>query len=144
MKYKYLSITLIFSFYFLIVGCSTTTNSRPHMLTGAKDGNSKLYYFAVGSNMLKSKLINRGINNTLIDVISIKPAVVNDHRLAFNMKGFPPLEPAMGGIEPCNGNDCHGALIEVTYENYNKIWLSEGDVMIYIDLYHYLSFKYHD
>jgi len=56
----------------------------------------------------------------------MKPAVVKDHRLAFNMRGFPPLEPSMGGIEPCVGSDCHGALIELTRANYEKIWLSEG------------------
>ena len=24
--------------------------------------------------------------------------------LAFNLRGFPPLEPAMGGIEPCTAS----------------------------------------
>lgn len=42
------------------------------------------------------------------------------------MRGFPPIEPAMGGIEPCINNTCHGALIEMTATEYHKLWLSEG------------------
>jgi hypothetical protein len=49
-----------------------------------------LYYFGVGSNMLRSKIENRGINGTTINILHIEPAVVYGHRLAFNMRGFPP------------------------------------------------------
>jgi hypothetical protein len=40
--------------------------------------------------------------------------------------GFLPLEPSMGGIEECKGSCCHGALMEMTANEYQKIWLSEG------------------
>ena len=100
--------------------------SRPSLVTKAIESNSNVYYFGVGSNMLKSKLLGRGINNTKIDIISFVPGVAKNHRLAFNMKGFVPLEPAMGGCEPCDNMECHGALCEVTAENYEKIWKSEG------------------
>ena len=88
---------------------STTSISRPAMVTTAIESNTNLYYFGIGSNMLKSKLEGRGVNNTEIEIISIKPGVAKRHRLAFNMKGFVPLEPAMGGCEPCNDDemDCH-------------------------------------
>ena len=104
---------------------STTSISRPAMVTRAIESNTNLYYFGIGSNMLKSKLEGRGVNNTNIEIISIEPGVAKRHRLAFNMKGFVPLEPAMGGCEPCDNDDddemdCHGALCEVTPENYDK------------------------
>jgi hypothetical protein len=55
-----------------------------------------IYYFGIGSNMLRSKLENRGINGTTIELMEMEPAYVPNYRLAFNMKGFPPLEPGMG------------------------------------------------
>jgi hypothetical protein len=63
-----------------------------------KDGVDEqfLYYFGIGSNMLRSKIENRGFNGTPIEIMEMEPAVVKGHRLAFNMRGFPPLEPAMG------------------------------------------------
>jgi len=79
--------------------------SRPSYATEAT---GPLYYFGVGSNMLRSKVESRGLNGSKIEVISMQPAVVCNHRLAFNMRAFPPLEPAMGGIEPSEGTDCHG------------------------------------
>jgi hypothetical protein len=48
--------------------------------------------------MLRSKVINRGINGTIINIRSMVPAKVSNYRLAFNMRGFPPIEPAMSGI----------------------------------------------
>jgi len=74
----------------------------------------------------------------------MEPARVPQHRLAFSMRGFPPLEPGMGSLEPivteeedsdhkCSftGHDhsemeCHGALVQLTPENYGKLWKSEG------------------
>lgn len=88
--------------------------------------NGSLYYFGIGSNMLKSKVTNRGSNGTKIEIINISPGYAPDHRLAFNLRGFPPLEPAMAGIEPCLGSTCHGALIEMLPLEYEKVWISEG------------------
>mmetsp|Transcript_8622 Transcript_8622/g.8754 ORF Transcript_8622/g.8754 Transcript_8622/m.8754 type:complete len:295 (-) Transcript_8622:35-919(-) len=85
-----------------------------------------IYYFGIGSNLLKSKVINRGVNGTKIDLISMVPGIAPKHRLAFNLRGFPPLEPSMAGIEPDENEECHGSLIEMTPENYHKLWASEG------------------
>jgi hypothetical protein len=45
---------------------------------------------------------------------STKPALqvgfVRDERLAFNMPGFSPLEPAFASIVPAKGDECHGAV----------------------------------
>ncbi|KAL9182820.1 hypothetical protein ACHAXT_004099 [Thalassiosira profunda] len=134
---------------------ASPVSGRPQLVEDAsrkhrqhQDGESAatpptLYYFGVGSNMLKSKIVGRGINGTKIEVASMRPAFVRDHRLAFNMKGFAPLEPGMGSIEPITGEsdsgallsyrnendgcyECHGALVELTVDNYNKVMASEG------------------
>lgn len=76
--------------------------------------------------MLRSKLEGRGLNNTRISVLGMEPCVIKDHRLAFNLRGFPPVEPGMGGIEPSAGCDCHAALVKLTRAEYEKVWLSEG------------------
>jgi hypothetical protein len=106
----------------LVSGVLSNQKSFPYTLTST--GN--ILYFGVGSNLLKSKVIKRGINGTTIDIISMRPGFASNYRLAFNLRGFPPLEPAMAGIEPCPDSSCHGSLIEFTPDNYHKLWLSEG------------------
>ena len=66
----------------------------------------------------------------------MKPAVVPGHRLAFNMRGFVPLEPGMGSLEPVNATskpllayeepECHGALIKLKPDMYERVMRSEG------------------
>ena len=93
----------------------------------------------------------------------MEPCVIPHHRLAFNMRAYPPLEPAMGGLEPLpsfyeqQSNDendevvsekeesnskikhkvssalkpyerqeCHGALIKLSAEDYERVHASEG------------------
>ena len=79
---------------------STSSYKRPELITNALKNNDIVYYFGIGSNMLKSKVINRGLNGSKIEIIDMQPGYVRNYRLAFNVPGFPPLEPAMGGIEP--------------------------------------------
>ena len=95
---------------FLLSACASlaagaTTPTRPSMLTSAAPGDL-VHYFGVGSNMLRSKIVSRGVNGSSIEVLEMRPALVRGHRLAFNMRGFPPLEPAMAGIEPSPGQEC--------------------------------------
>lgn len=120
----------------------TTALERPALVEDALANNVPLYYFGIGSNMLKSKLENRSSKGK-IELMSIEPALVRNHRLAFNMRGFFPLEPAMGAIEPTDYDatphdtpskplysydkpECHGALVQLTPENYEKVMESEG------------------
>lgn len=120
----------------------TTTYVRPALITKALETNKNVYYLGVGSNLLKEKVVNRGVNGSTISICSFRPARVENHRLAFNMRGkkcitqltpvkdddnwfrllmqtvqnclgFLPLEPSMGGIEVCEGSSCHGALMEM-------------------------------
>jgi hypothetical protein len=99
-----------------------------------------IYYFGLGSNMLRSKLENRGSfggnSTSKIEFLSMEPAYVKNYRLSFNLRGFCPLEPGMGSLEPADSPhrpihsyeqpECHGALVALTRENYEKVMRSEG------------------
>lgn len=92
--------------------------------------------------MLRSKLENRSVCGNKIKIKSMEPAVVENYRLSFNMRGFPPLEPGMGSLEPVNPNEsnkrrskplvaykeneCHGALVRLSASEYEKVMRSEG------------------
>ena len=106
------------------------------MVNKALANGENLYYFGLGSNMLRSKVENRSSSGK-IDIVTMEPAVVPNHRLAFNMRGFLPLEPGMGSLEPIEDPnsrpllayhqpECHGALILLNPENYERVMRSEG------------------
>mmetsp|Transcript_28575 Transcript_28575/g.60313 ORF Transcript_28575/g.60313 Transcript_28575/m.60313 type:complete len:344 (-) Transcript_28575:66-1097(-) len=109
---------------------------RPPLVTEALAKRRPIYYFALGSNMSRKKVESRGLNGAKIEIQKMEPAVVPNYRLAFNLKGFPPIEPGMGSLEPVNSNakallayereECHGALLRLTPENYEKVMRSEG------------------
>ena len=104
------------------VSSSSTAGSRPSLLQS-----EKVFYLGVGSNLLASKVKTRSLNGT-ITPISTTAAYVPNSRLAFNLRGFPPFEPSMGGFEFSDtlGDECHGNLMELSREDYEKLWLSEG------------------
>jgi hypothetical protein len=109
---------------------------RPQLVLEALAKNKPLYYFGLGSNMSRKKLENRGADGTKISIKYMEAAVVKKYRLAFNLKGFPPIEPGMGSLEPIEEKskalltyehgECHGALVKLTPENYEKVMRSEG------------------
>lgn len=115
----------------------TIITERPAHVRDALEAPQKvMYYFGLGSNMLRSKLENRGVNGSKIEIVHMEPAFVPDYRLSFNMRGFCPLEPGMGSLEPVDsGNralhayekpECHGALVTLMPEAYEKVMRSEG------------------
>jgi hypothetical protein len=63
------------------------TYIRPEHIIQALKTNSNVFYLGVGSNLLKEKVINRGANGSNISLISFRAARVDNHRLAFNMRG---------------------------------------------------------
>ena len=88
-----------------------------------------VYNFAFGSNLNAEKRQSRGVNGTGIVSRSVLPAVVKGFRLAFNLPMFPPVEPGMAALAKAReGEDdsCHGLLLELTNEEYQKMWASEG------------------
>ena len=131
----------------LLLSQNKSIYRRPTIIEDAVKNNDIVYYFGIGSNMLKSKVINRGLNGSKINIIDFQPGFVRNYRVAFNVPGFPPLEPAMAGIEPVQDmqsthqvissgishqildqsiDECHGSLITLTAQEYHKLWLSEG------------------
>jgi hypothetical protein len=111
----------------LVLAACATSSTRA--LPSAVCSGSTVRYFAFGSNLLLAKLQGRGPNGTTIGVIDREPATVASHRLAFNMRMFPPLEPAMASIEPADGQVCEGALYSLSRDNYEELWKSEGGTM---------------
>ena len=112
--------------------------TRPDYVREALSRGENLYYFGLGSNMLRSKVESRSADGK-INILSMQAAVVHNHRLAFNMRGFVPIEPGMGSLEPLDKEgtksrpllaydapECHGALILLDSENYNRVMMSEG------------------
>ena len=141
-KLRHLLLALLVAPYLVAQAAKTrpTTPVRPQIVRDAFEKNKPIYYFGLGSNMSRKKLENRGINGTKIEIQTMEAAVVPNYRLAFNLRGFPPIEPGMGTLEPIEGNskallkyrngkddgECHGALVRLTPENYEKVMKSEG------------------
>ena len=109
---------------------------RPTVITNALAKGQSIYYFGIGSNMSRKKLESRGLDGTKIDVEKMEAGYIKNHRLAFNLRGFPPIEPGFGSLEPIDSDakamlkyesgECHGALIQLTPENYERVMRSEG------------------
>ena len=79
-------------------------------------------YFAIGSNMASSTMTNlRNLNP-----IASTPAILKDHRLAFNVPGTPLIEPSWASVEPEKGCIVHGVLYKLTEEDFQTICQTEG------------------
>lgn len=50
-------------------------NPRSSYITGALEKKSVIHYLGVGSNLFKSKVVNRGMSGGTISVISFEPAL---------------------------------------------------------------------
>ena len=86
---------------------------------------SDILYFAIGSNMLRSKIISR-LPSGSASLKSFGPCVAANHALAFDLPAFPPLEPYMASLKAAAGEECHGALCEMSRRDYEALWQSEG------------------
>lgn len=121
-------------------GEEAKTPHRPKFVLDSLKQKRPIYYFGIGSNLSRKKLESRSICGSKIRILSMEAAVVPGYRLAFNMRALPPLEPGMGSLEPVTEdssdssgalypycrNECHGALIQLDSEEYEKIMRSEG------------------
>ena len=79
-------------------------------------------YFAYGSNLATS--VREGRRS--LRPLTAAPGLVRDERLAFNMPGFSPLEPAFASIAPAPGEECHGGCFALTLEDWARLCASEG------------------
>jgi hypothetical protein len=97
-----------------------------------------VFNFAFGSNLNPEKRSSRGVNGTGIVSRHCYPAVVKGFRLAFNLPMFPPVEPGMAALARAReGEDdsCHGLLLELSNEEYQKLWASEGGMEMYVSVW---------
>lgn len=85
-------------------------------------------YFSYGSNMSREKLRNRGSDATPpIAFTSAQPARLADWSLSFNMRGAPPVEPAMGSIKPEPSSEVFGIAYRIEDEpSWQKLMITEG------------------
>jgi len=98
--------------------------------------NSKTYnYFAYGSNMASSTMIN--LRN--LSPLASSAAVLPGHSLRFNIPGVPGVEPSSAAVEPAAGislddDDAilksdevvHGVLYKLTAEDFATVCQTEG------------------
>ena len=84
----------------------------------------RVTYFAFGSNMCATVREDR----RRLRPLSIAPGFVRGERLAFNMIGFSPLEPAFASIMPSSNKDdeCHGGVFQLTLFDWFRLLASEG------------------
>eukprot|EP00873_Tetraselmis_striata_P022471 jgi/Tetstr1/442735/TSEL_030824.t1 len=82
----------------------------------------RYYYFAYGSN-LNSEVLEgrRGIKP-----MDMRPGLVQDYRLAFNMPGMPGVEPSFASVEPAQGCEVHGAVFTLDWQGWLRVCQSEG------------------
>lgn len=79
-------------------------------------------YFAYGSNLARSVIEGR----RRLRPLSTAPAVAHDERLAFDIPGFGILEPAFASLAQAPGDECHGAVYELSVYDWARLCASEG------------------
>lgn len=79
-------------------------------------------YFAFGSNMCSSTMIN--LRNT--SPLASTAAMLPDHELKFNIPGLIGVEPSSASVEPAIGKLVHGTLYKLKEEDFNTICQTEG------------------
>ncbi|KAL7465615.1 hypothetical protein ACHAXS_005926 [Conticribra weissflogii] len=116
-----------------------------HVLALAKSslslssGGRTYNYFAFGSNMASSTMIN--LRN--ISPIASTAAVLPGHRLAFNIPGVPGVEPSSAAVEPIlksyennptllQQDAIHGVLYKLSEEDFVTICRTEGVPFAYV------------
>ena len=98
---------------------SVTAEASSETPTSGED----VWNFAFGSNLCPDKRVDRA-NLRIEEVV---PGVLQDWRLAFNLRTIRWLEPSMAGIEPAPGESIHGVLLRFSPESFKALLQSEGD-----------------
>jgi hypothetical protein len=102
----------------------------------AQQSSTTYNYFAYGSNMAISTMINLRDLSPLASTAAILPA----HTLRFNIPGVPLVEPSSASVEPIIGMDkamdadtiiergqlVHGVLYKLTQEDFASVCSTEG------------------
>mmetsp|Transcript_17440 Transcript_17440/g.37687 ORF Transcript_17440/g.37687 Transcript_17440/m.37687 type:complete len:258 (+) Transcript_17440:193-966(+) len=131
MHRSFLSMNHILS---LIAACLLLQSSCCHALaTNAKQ--PKTYnYFAFGSNMASSTMIN--LRN--ITPLASSAAILPSHALRFNIPGMPGVEPSSAAVEPVDVKEqiaedevVHGVLYKLSESDFATICQTEGVPLAY-------------
>lgn len=86
------------------------------------------YNFAYGSNLHPKRVLGRAD----VEPARCEPAVLRDHRLAFNLAtGLTWVEPAMANVVEAPGESVHGVALGMTEEELASLVGSEGGDMFY-------------
>mmetsp|Transcript_20721 Transcript_20721/g.38033 ORF Transcript_20721/g.38033 Transcript_20721/m.38033 type:complete len:273 (+) Transcript_20721:239-1057(+) len=124
-----LSVALLLPFLSI---CPTSC----HALANNPKLKPKTYnYFAFGSNMASSTMIN--LRN--ISPLASSAAILPGHALRFNIPGVPGVEPSSASVEPTNSDAIekeqevvvHGVLYKLTEEDFATICQTEGVPLAY-------------
>ena len=70
---------------FVLAKVSTASHTRPSLITDAIANNKTVFYLGIGSNLRKELVVKRGASGIVLS--SFVAARVENHRLAFNMRG---------------------------------------------------------
>lgn len=114
---------------FYIVSAMATMTC--HALSPNPSSQQRTYnYFAFGSNMCSSTMIN--LRN--ISPLASTAAMLPSHQLRFNIPGMPGVEPSSASVEPYVGESdaldkttvVHGTLYKLSEEDFSTICRTEG------------------
>jgi hypothetical protein len=117
----------------LLLVPTTNTNHNELPSSSPREQQKTYNYFAFGSNMLSS---------TMIDLRQLRPisstaAILPGYRLRFNVPGFlPGIEPSWASVEPVVGPSSaslvHGVMHSLTADDFATICRTEGVPFAYI------------
>ena len=99
--------------------------------SGARDRPRTYNYFAFGSNMASSTMIN--LRN--LSPLASTAAVLPGHKLRFNLPGAPLIEPSSASVEPSSGDGddvVHGVLFKLNEEDFATVCRTEGVPFAYV------------
>lgn len=87
----------------------------------------QISYYAYGSNMKLSILQSRGVFVKKY----LGAGILENHRLAFPVKGIPHVEPSFASVVLCQGESVHGALFSLAWPYFFQLLNTEGVPLVY-------------
>lgn len=94
---------------------------------GVGQPSGDVWYFAYGSNLHPRRRQSRAG----LEALEMEPGLLRGWRLAFDMPGVPPAEPAMASIRPDEDAEVHGLLIRLGRRDFEALVRSEGGDRFY-------------
>lgn len=86
-------------------------------------------YFAFGANMATATMRRRGVPYQ-----GTEPAVLRDHRLVFDLRGLPLVEPGFASVSAAPGEEVHGVLYTLTPGDLQRLHRTESPSYAHVEL----------